>query len=141
MCLHIFLLTYCEKHYIISLKEVITVGIGSILAELLKAKNMNVAELANQAKVPPSTLYSIIKRDNLKVDIDVLIKISEILGVNTDYFYDRRTPYNFSLSEIELIKKYRQLDADGKQRIENQLNFEVEQLKDKESAPSGAQVS
>ena len=141
MRLHIFLLTYCEKHYIISLKEVITVGIGSILAELLKAKNMNVAELANQAKVPPSTLYSIIKRDNLKVDIDVLIKISEILGVNTDYFYDRRTPYNFSLSEIELIKKYRQLDADGKQRIENQLNFEVEQLKDKESAPSGAQVS
>ena len=116
-------------------------GIGSILAELLKAKNMNVAELANQAKVPPSTLYSIIKRDNLKVDIDVLIKISEILGVNTDYFYDRRTPYNFSLSEIELIKKYRQLDADGKQRIENQLNFEVEQLKDKESATSGAQVS
>ena len=141
MRLHIFLLTYCEKHYIISLKEVITVGIGSILAELLKAKNMNVAELANQAKVPPSTLYSIIKRDNLKVDIDVLIKISEILGVNTDYFYDRRTPYNFSLSEIELIKKYRQLDADGKQRIENQLNFEVEQLKDKESAPSDAQVS
>ena len=141
MRLHIFLLTYCEKHYIISLKEVINVGIGSILAELLKAKNMNVAELANQAKVPPSTLYSIIKRDNLKVDIDVLIKISEILGVNTDYFYDRRTPYNFSLSEIELIKKYRQLDADGKQRIENQLNFEVEQLKDKESAPSGAQVS
>ena len=141
MRLHIFLLTYCEKHYIISLKEVITVGIGSILAELLKAKNMNVAELANQAKVPPSTLYSIIKRDNLKVDIDVLIKISEILGANTDYFYDRRTPYNFSLSEIELIKKYRQLDADGKQRIENQLNFEVEQLKDKESAPSSAQVS
>ena len=116
-------------------------GIGSILAELLKAKNINVPELAKRANVSQSTLYSIIKRDNLKVDIDVLIKISEVLGVNTDYFYDRRTPYNFSLEEIELIKKYRQLDADGKQRIQNQINFEVEQLKDKESAPSGAQVS
>ena len=116
-------------------------GIGSILAELLKAKNINVPELAKRANVSQSTLYSIIKRDNLKVDIDVLIKISEVLGVNTDYFYDRRTPYNFSLEEIELIKKYRQLDADGKQRIQNQINFEVEQLKDKESPPSGAQVS
>ena len=116
-------------------------GIGSILAELLKAKNINVPELAHQANISPSTLYSIIKRDNMKVDIDVLIRISEVLGVNTDYFYDRRTPYNFTLSEIELIKKYRQLDADGKHRIDNQLNFEVEQLKDKEGAPSGAQVS
>lgn len=141
MRLHIFLLTYSKKHYIISLKEVIKVGIGSILAELLKAKNINVPELAKRANVSQSTLYSIIKRDNLKVDIDVLIKVSEVLGVNTDYFYDRRTPYNFSLEEIELIKKYRQLDADGKQRIENQLNFEVEQIRDKESAPSGAQVS
>ena len=101
-------------------------GIGSILAELLKAKNMNVAELANQAKVPPSTLYSIIKRDNLKVDIDVLIKISEILGVNTDYFYDRRTPYNFSLSEIELIKKYRQLDTDGKYEIDKMIEIKLD---------------
>ena len=48
---------------------------------------------------------------------------------------------NLNTNEQTLIKKYRQLDADGKQRIENQLNFEVEQIKDKESAPSGAQVS
>ena len=48
---------------------------------------------------------------------------------------------NLNIKEQTLIKKYRQLDSDGKQRIENQLNFEVEQIKDKESAPSGAQVS
>ena len=67
-----------------------------------KAKNINVPELAKRANVSQSTLYSIIKRNNLKVDINVLIKISDVLCVNTDYFYDRKTPYDFSLKEIDL---------------------------------------
>lgn len=107
-------------------------GIGFILSDLLKQKNINVPDLAKQAGVSPSTLYSIIKRDNLKVDIDVLIKIAEILGVTADYFYDRRTPHNFSLAEIDLIKKYRQLDADGKERITNMLDFEISQVNRKD---------
>ena len=84
------------------MKNVTQVGICSILAELLKAKNINVPELAKRANVSQSTLYSIIKRNNLKVDINVLIKISDVLCVNTDYFYDRKTPYDFSLKEIDL---------------------------------------
>jgi len=96
------LLTYSKKHYIISLKNVTQVGICSILPELLKAKNINVPELVKRVNVSQNTLYSIIKRNNLKVYINVLIKISEVLCVNTDYFYDRKTPYDFSLKEIDL---------------------------------------
>lgn len=61
-------------------------GIGAKLSELIKLKNTNVSELANRAKVPASTLYSIIKRDNSKADIDVLIAIAKVLGVSVEYF-------------------------------------------------------
>ena len=63
------MLTYSKKHYIISLKNITQLGICSILAELLKAKNINVPELAKRATVSQSTLYSIIKRNNLKVEM------------------------------------------------------------------------
>ena len=65
-------------------------GIGDKLQQLISQKNTNVNELSVQAKVSPSTLYSIIKRNNTKVDIDILIRISNILGVNNEkqrWFY------------------------------------------------------
>lgn len=63
-------------------------GIGNKLDTLLKERGMTVTELARRVDVAPTTIYSIIQRNNKKVDIDVLIKIARILGVNTEYFSD-----------------------------------------------------
>lgn len=63
-------------------------GIGSKLKKLIEEKNTNVNALANRAKVKPSTLYSIIERDNTKVDIELLIAIAKVLGVSVEYFSD-----------------------------------------------------
>lgn len=63
-------------------------GIGDKLQKLISQKNTNVNELSINAKVSPSTLYSIIKRNNTKVDFDVLIRISNILGVPVEFFSD-----------------------------------------------------
>lgn len=63
-------------------------GIGYKLDTLLKDRGMTVTELARRVDVAPTTIYSIIQRNNKKVDIDVLIKIAKILGVNTEYFSD-----------------------------------------------------
>lgn len=38
--------------------------------------------------VPPTTIYSMIKRDSKKADIEVLFKISKELGVDAEYFCD-----------------------------------------------------
>lgn len=117
--------------------------IGAILQELLQEKNIKPAELSRVINVPASTIYSIIKRDNMKVDIDILIKISDALGVPAEYFYDKRTTNkstDFSLDEIELIKKYRQLNADGKERINNILDVEIDQLRRKETKQSENKV-
>lgn len=69
-------------------------GIGKKLAEIIEQKNTNVNELANRTGITPSTIYSIIKRDNTKVDIQVLINLCEALNVKVDVFYQEylKTP-------------------------------------------------
>lgn len=67
-------------------------GIGNKLDELLKKRNMTVTELARRVGVAPTTIYSIIQRNNKKVDIDVLLNIADILGVDADYFRDSEKP-------------------------------------------------
>ena len=61
-------------------------GIGSKLTKLMKEQNTNANELASKAGVPAQTIYSLIRRDASKVEIDALIKIARALGVTADYF-------------------------------------------------------
>lgn len=63
-------------------------GIGNKLNELLKERNMTVTELSRKINVAPTTIYSIIQRNNKKVDIDVLLNIADVLGVTAEYFRD-----------------------------------------------------
>lgn len=95
---------------------VIYMGIGNKLDVLLSERDMTVTELARKANVAPTTIYSIIQRNNKKVDIDILIKISKILGVNAEYFSDiDEQPYavgvhfdgtEYTAEELEKIKEY-----------------------------------
>ncbi len=66
-------------------------GIGSKLSELMEANGTNANELAKKIGVSPQTIYSIIKRDSKKADIEVLSKIAGILGVNIEYFVDEQS--------------------------------------------------
>ncbi len=62
-------------------------GIGHTLQNLISAKGTNVNAIAVATGVNPQTLYSIIKRDNTKVNIDDLYKVAHFLGVDLNYFY------------------------------------------------------
>lgn len=61
-------------------------GIGGKLSKLMKEQNTNANELSTKADVPAQTIYSLIRRDASKVEIDSLIKIARALGVTADYF-------------------------------------------------------
>lgn len=95
-------------------------GIGQKLNALLKARGRNANELAEKIKVAPTTLYSVIKCDNSKMDIDLLIKIARHLNVPVEYFGSEpvQRKNRILLEEQSLIKKYRQLNADDKKRVE-----------------------
>lgn len=59
-------------------------GFGLRLEEIMKEKGINANELALKIGVTPSTLYSMIKRDSSRVDIDLIIKIAHALGITAD---------------------------------------------------------
>lgn len=63
-------------------------GIGKTLSEILKEKGSNANDLAERVGVSPSTIYSITKRDNMKVDITLLARICKVLNVEMQRFYD-----------------------------------------------------
>lgn len=117
-------------------------GIGKKLAEIIELKGTNVNELAGRTGITPSTIYSIIKRDNTKVDIQVLISLCEALDVKVEVFYqeymkNKKAPTlenkrealeeqlnTLSNSEKSTIKKYRELDDYGKEAVDSVLNIE-----------------
>lgn len=63
-------------------------GIGQTLQSLITARGTNVNAISVATGVNPQTLYSIIKRDSTKVNIDDLYKVAHFLGVDLNYFYN-----------------------------------------------------
>ena len=88
-------------------------GIGNKLSILLNERDMTVTELARRVGTAPTTIYSIIQRNNKKVDIDVLIKIANVLGVKVDYFGSDDNP-----NEINTIAAH----FDGEEYTEDELD-------------------
>lgn len=54
---------------------------GSMLKEILREQKTNINELARRLNVPAQTLYSMVKRDNQKVDFDLMMRICSELNV------------------------------------------------------------
>lgn len=96
---------------IIYIHEVIKL-IGKTLQNLLDEKGINVNELSKMIDVSNQTLYSIIKRDNMKIDFEVLLKICKALNVSVEYFYSdytntMQTQFLLDEQEKELVIAYR----------------------------------
>lgn len=115
-------------------------GIGSKLTQIMKEQNTNANELAAKAGIPAQTVYSLIRRDASKVDIDTLIKIARALGVTAEYFCSDNAieehTHDIHFNEdkctnedLEMIKKYISLSATGKEHI----NFLINQTYDSEN--------
>ena len=49
---------------------------GSMLKEILQEQGISISELARRLNVSAQTLYSMVKRDNQKVDFDMMMHIS-----------------------------------------------------------------
>lgn len=81
-------------------------GIGAKLDAILKEQNSNANELAQKIGVSPQTIYSMIKRDSKKADIEVLIKISKELGVKPEYFCDDNIELPVKPAYDEIITVY-----------------------------------
>lgn len=100
---------------------------GSTLKQVLCEQGISANELARRISLSPQTLYSMIKRDNQKVDFDLMISICRELGVPVERFIDDASSVSAlpDDAEWELIRRYRGLDEHGRRLIELILNDQM----------------
>lgn len=100
------------------------------LRKLLDENKMTQVELSQTLGVSESTVGKWLLQKSIP-RMNIIEKLSLVFACPTSYFLNeednRRTCY-LTDEETLLIKKYRQLDADGKDRINRQLDFELYQI-------------
>jgi len=102
---------------------------GSKLKEILAQKGITVSELARRVDVPQQTLYSMVKRDNQKVDFDLMVKICTELNVPVESMCEGiNMPSMPDAEELELVSRYRNLDNSGRRLIDLVLDHELSRL-------------
>ena len=94
---------------------------------------MNVNELSRRTGISAQTLYSIIKRDNMKIDFEVLLKLCDALSVPVEAFYNAegKRPASTRLPDTEewdLVRQYRQLDDHGRRLTRLVMEAELERM-------------
>ena len=104
-------------------------SIGKRLEELINYRNTNVNRVAREAGISPQTIYGIIKRDNTKVDINILMALAKELNVTLDFFSGG--PLNVEEVDVEtFVSRYRQLDAHGKKVVQSLITLELERIQE-----------
>lgn len=99
-------------------------SIGRRLDELIKARGTNVNRVARDAGISPQTIYGIIKRDNTKVDINILLALAKELNVTLDYFSGG--PMDAAELDVDtFVARYRQLDEHGKSVVQAMIDLEL----------------
>lgn len=99
---------------------------GSMLKEILTDRKINISELARRLDVPPQTLYSMVKRDNQKVDFDLMIRICTELCIPVERVCDGgKLPELPNDSEWELVRRYRKLSEQSRSLVDMVIGHEL----------------
>lgn len=112
--------------------------IGKTLKSLLDDRNINVNEFSRMTGISAQTLYSIIKRDNMKIDFEVLLKICRVLNVSVETFYadyllNNETNLSLTAHERKVIIAYRS-HVSEQHTIDKILEVEPEKIETKKQA-------
>lgn len=95
-------------------------GIGFKLDKLMRERGTNANELAQKIGIAPTTIYSMIKRDSKKADIEVLIRLSKELGVEPEYFCDdnaAKPEPTYADVELLIARNGKQMSTEQKMRL------------------------
>lgn len=104
---------------------------GSMLKNIMEEQGVSTAELARRLGISPQTLYSMVKRDNQKVDFDLMVRICAELEVPVERFCDGISlPKLPSLREWQLLGRYRRMDDKGRELMELVMEHELSRCED-----------
>ena len=104
---------------------------GSMLKEILNQQGITVSELARRVGVHPQTLYSMVKRDNQKVDFDLMMRICTELKVPVESMCEGcETTAMPDGEEMNLVRRYRRLDTAGKSLANLVIDHELRRIEE-----------
>lgn len=101
--------------------------IYQILNELMRERQLKIAEVARLCDLPDSTVRSIIQRKQKRVGLDVAIKLSDGLGITLERLQGNHgepeeSPDHFlTVREQEIVRKFRALSPDNQLKLHELL--------------------
>ncbi len=120
--------------------------IGDKLQDLLNLRKTNPNKLSLATGVNVGTIYSIIRRNNTKVNLEDLQTICDELGVNLDYFTEkeslvqqRKTPSTevegMSRADLEdgIVTELMKLSPERRKAVLDFATFQFQQQRNEES--------
>ena len=105
-------------------------SVAKRLKKYMEANGYSKADLSRMSSIPYTTIDGLFKKGDENVKLSTLKKLAGIIGCTLDelvYSEEELAKGStvFAEEEIQVIKKYRQLDADGKRNIDRQIDFEL----------------
>ena len=102
---------------------------GSMIKSILDQHGIKINELARRIDVPAQTLYSMVNRNNQKVDFELMMRICAETDIPVEHFCeDARPPKLPDGREWQLISRYRRLDASGKALTDTVMEHELRRV-------------
>ena len=104
------------------------------LRNIIKSQYKSIRSFSESIGIPNTTLVTALKNGIGGMAVEKVITICEKLSIDVKTFdpLPKDPNYFYTTDEKNVIKKYRQLDADGKERITNMLDFEISQINRKD---------
>lgn len=117
--------------------------IGATLRRIFEEQGTNANELASRLHISPQTIYSILRRDNMKIDLTLLARICEALDVPIEEFVkgsvDITPRFQLSPDERELVEIVRGLDNHGRKIVRLIAEAEADRIAEEKSADPGTE--
>lgn len=100
------------------------------LKQYMENNGYNKADIARLSSIPYTTIDGLFKKGDENIKLSTLKKLARLIGCTLDdlaFSEDEleRNADKFSPKEISTIKKYRQLDADGKEDVDDYINMKL----------------
>lgn len=120
----------------------IYIEFGRRLAFIRQNSKLSQSQIAQKLNIAQST-YAGYEKGVRKIPLEIIVQLSKILNISPtililgDEANEANIVKDYTISEQELIKKYRQLTAEQQGAIENSIDYYIKANKKDETTENG----
>lgn len=117
----------------------IYIEFGRRLAFIRQNSKLSQSQIAQKLNIAQST-YAGYEKGVRKIPLEIIVQLSKILNISLTILIlgdEANIVKDYTISEQELIKKYRQLTAEQQGAIENSINYYIKANKKDQTTENG----